>query len=136
VTSHGVETARYNSLLHYQHQGTEEYAVFSCGNRLILFDYTLNQTLIDQKVINDAIMVITQCRKGSGRLLLCSYDGHIAIVQVFPELKSFILEQDIMEFCEKDAYRYVRHASLNGDQVAFVSEQGKDSNKIVTFKAS
>jgi len=59
VTSHGVETARYNSLLHYHHQGIDEYAVFACGNRLILFDFTLNETIIDQKVMNDAIMVVT-----------------------------------------------------------------------------
>jgi hypothetical protein len=81
-------------------------------------------------------MVVTQCRKIPGRLMVCSYDGSIAIVQVCPHLKSFIVEQDIVEFCDKDEYRYVRHASLNGDQVAFVSEQGKDLNKIVTFKAS
>ena len=82
VTSHGVETARYNSLLHYHHEGVDEYAVFTCGNRLIMFDFTLNETVIDQKVMNDAIMVVTQCRVVPGRLMICSYDAHIIVVRV------------------------------------------------------
>jgi len=68
--------------------------------------------------------------------MICSYDAHIMVVKVDISGKKFIVEQDIQEFCENNEYRYVRHASLHGDQIAFVSEQGKNLNKIVTFKLS
>ncbi len=76
VTSHGVETARYNSLLHLTLD--QEYTVFASGNRLVLFDFKSNTVLIDQKIMNDAIMVITPCGLASPNILLCSYDGKCA----------------------------------------------------------
>ena len=136
VTSHGVETARYNSLLHFHHEGQDKYAVFTCGNRLILFDFTLNVTVIDQKVMNDAIMVVVQCRQRPGRLMVCSYDAHIVILTLSQDLKQFIVEQEVLEFCERNEYRYVRHASLNGERMAFISEQGHHLSKIVVFNSA
>jgi len=68
--------------------------------------------------------------------MICSYDAHIVVVKVDIDLKKFIVEQDIQEFCERNEFRYVRHASLNGDQFAFVSELGKHENKIVFFKCN
>jgi hypothetical protein len=64
VTSYGIETARYNSLIHYEMKGKgEEMALLACGNRLVLFDFQRDQVLIDQKVLNDAIMVVTLCKE-------------------------------------------------------------------------
>jgi len=60
VTSHGVETARYNSLLSKDFGG-RECAVYANGNRLVAFDIESQETLIDQKVVNEAIMVICEC---------------------------------------------------------------------------
>ena len=51
-----------------------DYALYTCGNRLILFDAETNSIFIDQKVVNDAIMVITDCPL-SENILLCTYDG-------------------------------------------------------------
>ena len=39
-----------------------------------MLDIESNTVVIDEKVMNEAIMVITQCSK-SGNLLLCTYDG-------------------------------------------------------------
>ena len=72
--------------------------------------------------MNDAIMVVTQCRLIPGRLMICSYDAHIMIIKVDLAGKQFVVESDITDFCENNEYRYVRHASLHGDQFAFVSE--------------
>ena len=41
VTSHGVETARYNSLLSFSLDESKEFALYTCGNRLILYDFDL-----------------------------------------------------------------------------------------------
>ena len=42
ISSHGVETARYNSLLHLPNMHHEhEFALYSCGNRLVLFNMDL-----------------------------------------------------------------------------------------------
>ena len=45
ITSHGVETARYNSLLHLDLG--EEYSVHASGNKLILYDFKHNKVLVD-----------------------------------------------------------------------------------------
>ena len=74
VTSHGIETARYNSLLHLTLQD-DEYALIAAGNRLVLFAFKTNKVVIDQKIMNDAIMVVVPCGLASPNILLCSYDG-------------------------------------------------------------
>lgn len=47
VTSHGIETARYNSMMHFEVDGKGEFSIFACGNRLIMFDFKSNTILID-----------------------------------------------------------------------------------------
>ena len=37
ITTHGVETARYNSLMHLEID--EEYSLHASGNKLILYDF-------------------------------------------------------------------------------------------------
>lgn len=37
IQSHGIETARYNSMIHL-FLNENEYAVYTCGNRLILLE--------------------------------------------------------------------------------------------------
>lgn len=38
IISHGVETSRYNSLIAVQLADKGEFALYTCGNRLVLFD--------------------------------------------------------------------------------------------------
>ena len=45
ITTHGVETARYNSLLHLDLD--DEYSLHASGNRLILYDFKSNKVLVD-----------------------------------------------------------------------------------------
>ena len=73
VTSHGIETARYNSLVRYE-VGGKEYALYANGNRLVALDIETEETVVDSKVVNEAIMVITECHRSS-HLLICTYDG-------------------------------------------------------------
>ena len=47
IISHGVETSRYNSLIAVQVAGKSEFAIYTCGNRLVLFDIDLKEILID-----------------------------------------------------------------------------------------
>jgi hypothetical protein len=33
--------------LHYLHKNNDEYAIYACGNRLVLYDLQTNRVLID-----------------------------------------------------------------------------------------
>ncbi|CDW77113.1 wd40 repeat-containing protein [Stylonychia lemnae] len=105
IQSHGIETSRYNSLL-YLGNDEREYSLNCCGNRLILRSFSNHSVLIDQKVAEDAIMVITQC----------------------PILK------DITQIRENNDFRYIRHATIRENKIAFCSEHGKELSKIVLFE--
>ena len=60
--------------------------------------------------------------------------AHFMVVKVSEDLKAFKIVNDISHFTERNEYRYVRHAAIHGSQIVFVSELGKDLNKIVYFK--
>ena len=48
-------------MLKIKHSGKEDLVLYSCGNRLIMYDLDTNRILLDEKIINDAIMVLYQC---------------------------------------------------------------------------
>jgi hypothetical protein len=55
-------------------------------------------------------------------------------VKVEEDLSGFVKIADILEFCEKNEYRYIRHATIRENHVAFCSELGKEKSKIVAFR--
>jgi hypothetical protein len=58
------------------------------------------------------------------------------VVSLAKDLSSFVVVHDITDLAENNNFRYVRHAALMNDTVLFVSEQGKEKNKLVSFEAS
>lgn len=59
ITSFGIETCRYNSLIILRHERQEDLALYANGNRLVLYDLDSKRIVLDKKIINDAIMVLT-----------------------------------------------------------------------------
>ena len=53
------------------------------------------------------------------------------IVKLADDAKSFQVINDIRTLAGHNGYRYVRHAAICGSQIAFISEHGKDKNKLV-----
>lgn len=47
VTSNGIETARYNSLLHLESMEGGDFALYACGNRLVLYNAETKRTVLD-----------------------------------------------------------------------------------------
>ena len=41
---------------------------------------------------------------------------------------------DINELCERNDYRYIRHASIRGNLIAFCAELGKHKSKVVIME--
>ncbi len=46
VITHGVETARYNSIIKVEHK-EKEFALYACGGRVILLDIDSNEVTLD-----------------------------------------------------------------------------------------
>jgi hypothetical protein len=44
------------------------------------------------------------------------------IVKVTSDCEKYEIVKDVVEFREKNEYRYIRHATIRGDTLAFVSE--------------
>ena len=55
------------------------------------------------------------------------------VIKLNDEKTRFEVVRDIPDFCEDNNFRYVRHCSMMTDKVTFVSELGKEKNKIVIF---
>ena len=56
------------------------------------------------------------------------------MLQIAKDLKSFEIINDIQHLRENNDYRYIRHAALSDNNIAFCCEIGKDSNKLVVIK--
>ena len=80
-------------------------------------------------------MVVSSCPT-TGNILACTYDGHFVILRITKDLGGFEILRDISRYREDNNYRYIRHAVLRENMIAFCSELGKDASKLVVIKVT
>jgi len=62
---------------------------------------------------------------------MISFVAHFVIVKFADDAKSFLVVNDIKTLAGQNSYRYLKHAAIFGSQISFISEHGKDKNKLV-----
>ena len=92
-------------------------------------------------------MVLNQCQM-TKNILTCSYDGkskylakhaigHIKVVRLVESAENKLKFEEvnsIEHLIEDNCYRYIRHAVIRGNIIAFISELGHHENKLVIME--